>query len=81
VSEDQKTKLAECKKAMGTLQKEVRAKMVSILTKEQKAQLKGVKKRRRKKEEAIARELFVAEKWIASPARQFFMAGKIGFRR
>jgi Spy/CpxP family protein refolding chaperone len=44
VSEDQKTKLAECKKAMGTLQKEVRAKMVSILTKEQKAQLKGAKK-------------------------------------
>jgi Spy/CpxP family protein refolding chaperone len=29
---------------MGTLQKEVRAKMVSILTKEQKAQLKGAKK-------------------------------------
>ena len=44
VSEDQKTKLAECKKAMGTLQKEVRSKMVSILTKDQKAQLKGVKK-------------------------------------
>ena len=49
VSEDQKTKLAECKKAMGTLQKEVRAKMVSILTKEQKAQLKGVKKGGEKK--------------------------------
>ena len=44
VSEDQKTKLAECKKAMGALQKEVRAGLAGILTAEQKAQLKAGRK-------------------------------------
>ena len=44
VSEEQKTKLAECKKAMGALQKEVRAGLAAILTAEQKAQLKAGRK-------------------------------------
>ena len=41
VNEEQKTKLAECKKAMGALQKEVRAGLAGILTAEQKAQIKA----------------------------------------
>ena len=44
VNEEQKTKLAECKKAMGALQKEVRAGLADILTDEQKAQLKAGRK-------------------------------------
>ena len=44
VNEEQKTKLAECKKAMGALQKEVRAGLAAILTDEQKAKLKAGKK-------------------------------------
>ena len=44
VNEEQKTKLAECKKAMGALQKEVRAGLAAILTAEQKAQLKAGRK-------------------------------------
>ena len=44
VSEDQKTKLAECKKAMGTIQKEIRAGLSGILTDEQKAQIKAGRK-------------------------------------
>ncbi|SVD64811.1 uncharacterized protein METZ01_LOCUS417665 [marine metagenome] len=44
VNEEQKTKLAECKKAMGALQKEVRAGLAAILTDEQKAKLKAGRK-------------------------------------
>ena len=44
VSEEQKTKLAECKKAMGALQKEVRAGLAAILTDEQKAKLRAGRK-------------------------------------
>ena len=44
LSEDQKTKQADCKKAMGALQKEVRAGLADILTDEQKAQLKAGRK-------------------------------------
>ena len=44
VSEDQKTKQAECKKAMGALQKEVRAGLAAILTDEQKAKLRAGRK-------------------------------------
>ena len=51
VSEDQKTKLAECKKAMGALQKEVRAGLAGILTDEQKAQLKAGRKGGKKGDE------------------------------
>ena len=51
VSEDQKTKLAECKKAMGALQKEVRAGLAGILNDEQKAQLKAGRKGGKKGDE------------------------------
>ncbi|MFP6899559.1 MAG: hypothetical protein VCA36_01365, partial [Opitutales bacterium] len=44
ITEDQKTKRAECKKAMGALQKEIRAGLAAILTDEQEAQLKAGKK-------------------------------------
>ena len=44
MNEEQKTKLAECKKAMGALQKEVRAGLADILTDEQKAQIKAGRK-------------------------------------
>ena len=44
ITGEQKTKQAECKKAMGALQKEIRAGLAAILTDEQKAQLKGGKK-------------------------------------
>ena len=44
ITEDQKTKQAECKKAMGAIQKEIRAGLSGILTDEQKAQLKAGKK-------------------------------------
>ena len=44
VSEEQKTKLAECKKAMGALQKEGRAGLAAILTDEQKAKLRAGRK-------------------------------------
>ena len=45
VTEDQKQKLTECKKAMGALQKEIRSQLAGILTDEQKAKLKGGKKK------------------------------------
>jgi Spy/CpxP family protein refolding chaperone len=45
VTEDQKQKLTECKKAMGALQKEIRGQLAGILTDEQKAKLKGGKKK------------------------------------
>ena len=48
VTEDQKQKLAECKKAMGALQKEIRGQLAAILTDEQKAKLKGGKKKQDK---------------------------------
>ena len=51
VSEEQKTKLAECKKAMGALQKEVRAGLADILTDEQKAQIKAGRKGGKKGDE------------------------------
>ncbi len=44
ITEDQKTKRAECKKAMGAIQKEIRAGLAGILTDEQKAQIKAGKK-------------------------------------
>ena len=44
ITEDQKTKQAECKKAMGALQKEIRAGLSGILSDEQKAQLKAGRK-------------------------------------
>ena len=45
VTEDQKQQLARCKKDMGALQKEIRAQLAGILTDEQKAKLKGGKKK------------------------------------
>lgn len=44
ITGDQKTKQAECKKAMAALQKKVRVGLAGILTDEQKAQLKAGKK-------------------------------------
>ena len=44
ITGEQKTKQAECKKAMGALQKEIRAGLTAILTDAQKAQLKAAKK-------------------------------------
>ena len=44
ITGEQKTKQAECKKAMGALQKEIRAGLTAILTDAQKAQLKAGKK-------------------------------------
>ena len=45
VTEDQKQQLARCKKDMGALQKEIRSQLAGILTDEQKAKLKGGKKK------------------------------------
>ena len=44
ITADQKAQQAECKKAMGAIQKEVRAGLADILTDEQKAQLKAGRK-------------------------------------
>ena len=51
ITEDQKTKLADCKKAMGALQKEIRAGLAGILNDEQKAQIKAGKKGGKKGDE------------------------------
>ena len=45
ITADQKTQQAECKKAMGALNKEIKTKFVTLLTDEQKAKLKGGKKK------------------------------------
>ena len=45
ITADQKTKQAETKKAMGALQKEIRTQFAALLTDEQKAKLKGGKKK------------------------------------
>ena len=45
ITADQKTQQAECKKAMGALNKEIKTKFVALLTDEQKAKLKGGKKK------------------------------------
>jgi len=46
ITADQKAKQAETKKAMGTLNKEIRVKFAALLTDEQKAKLKGGKKKK-----------------------------------
>ena len=46
LSEDQKTKQADCKKAMGALQKQIKTQFAALLTDEQKAKLKGGKKKK-----------------------------------
>ena len=51
VSEEQKTKLAECKKAMGAIQKQIRGQLAAILTDEQKTKLKAGRKSGKKKKE------------------------------
>ena len=43
---DQKTQQAECKKAMGALQKQIRTQFAALLTDEQKAKIKGGKKKK-----------------------------------
>ena len=48
VTEDQKQQLARCKKDMGALQKEIRTQFAAILTDDQKAKLKGGKKKQDK---------------------------------
>ena len=44
ITGEQKTKQAECKKAMGAIQKEIRTGLSAILTDEQKAQIKAGRK-------------------------------------
>ena len=46
ITADQKAQQAECKKAMGALNKEIRTKFAALLTDEQKAKLKGGKKKK-----------------------------------
>ena len=46
ITADQKTQQAECKKAMGALNKEIRTQFAALLTDEQKAKLKGGKKKK-----------------------------------
>jgi hypothetical protein len=46
ITADQKAQQAEVKKAMGTLQKQIKTQFVALLTDEQKAKLKGGKKKR-----------------------------------
>ncbi len=48
VTEDQKQQLARCKKDMSALQKEIRTQFAAILTDDQKAKLKGGKKKQDK---------------------------------
>ena len=43
---DQKAQQAECKKAIGALNKEIKTKFVALLTDEQKAKIKGGKKKK-----------------------------------
>ena len=45
ITADQKAQQAECKKAMGALNKEIRTQFASLLTDEQKAKIKGGKKK------------------------------------
>ena len=45
ITADQKTQQSECKKAMGALNKEIKTQFVALLTDEQKAKLKGGKKK------------------------------------
>ena len=46
ITADQKAQQAECKKAMGALNKEIRTKFAALLTDEQKAKIKGGKKKK-----------------------------------
>ena len=46
ITGEQKTKQAECKKAMGALNKEIRTQFAALLTDEQKAKIKGGKKKK-----------------------------------
>jgi hypothetical protein len=46
ITADQKTQQAECKKAMGALNKEIKTQFAALLTDEQKAKLKGGKKKK-----------------------------------
>ena len=46
ITADQKAQQAECKKAMGALNKEVRTQFAALLTDEQKAKIKGGKKKK-----------------------------------
>jgi len=46
ITADQKTQQTECKKAMGALNKEIRTQFAALLTDEQKAKLKGGKKKK-----------------------------------
>jgi len=46
ITADQKAQQAECKKAMGALNKEIRTQFAALLTDEQKAKLKGAKKKK-----------------------------------
>ena len=46
ITADQKTQQTECKKAMGALNKEIRTQFAALLTDEQKAKLKGAKKKK-----------------------------------
>ena len=46
ITADQKAQQAECKKAMGALNKEIKTQFVALLTDEQKAKIKGGKKKK-----------------------------------
>ena len=46
ITADQKTQQAECKKAMQALNKEIKTQFAALLTDEQKAKLKGGKKKK-----------------------------------
>ena len=46
ITADQKTQQTECKKAMGALNKEIRTQFAALLTDDQKAKLKGAKKKK-----------------------------------
>ena len=46
ITDDQKAQQTECKKAMGALNKEIRTQFAALLTDEQKAKLKGGKKKK-----------------------------------
>ena len=46
ITADQKTQQTECKKAMGALNKEIRTQFAALLTDDQKAKLKGGKKKK-----------------------------------
>ena len=46
ITADQKAQQAECKKAIGALQKEIKTQFAALLTDEQKAKIKGGKKKK-----------------------------------